>query len=611
MKFRDIIFEWLLIENKEEVYKKYYSDIDRDNFIRIIKADPKTNVLNNEIKAIGPYSKILVDMYRKGKLMFEDLPKANEYLTLVYRHRIPVDASKMETIASMYDLVKEYIVKSEKSLATILAALNKDEYQLFANTKSWYVFIPKTEKAAAYLGVNTEWCTAWGKYSLNPDYKERTNHYKNHGGNLYIMINKENESDKYQLHFETDQFKNPADREISNRPVFFDERLELKQAMFPFVFKSDLDFDEVKDGLTKSKNFLSESDYENILQQFMTMIGSENSLISILTNYTSEQEELLLKFISDPIVQGVDVNRNGLEIEVKDLPRSAQSYYHGLNNLKAYKESAYNDMRDYEYNSYGDSDWVDRTMRGFLETYYKNNVSELKSKFGHFTASFDKFYDKFGDDIIDDEKIKDGYIDHASDVSGASLENAYREEIKKNEEYLDIDMGWSLRTISFPIENLIMYLGKKDIKLIPSLDSFIEDYMYEHDLVSEDYYDEPEHDWGYATQEQMDVLFDEFFDNLAEDLEQNPDCLEDATEFSKIYEKYFNSSNETFENEFVKITIIDDTVDCENGVNVNYLNKKTKETYEGFIKVDNIINYIQTEPLFERLSLSKLLKDLN
>jgi hypothetical protein len=238
-------------------------------------------------------------------------------------------------------------------------------------------------------------------------------------------------------------------------------------------------------------------------------------------------------------------------------------------------------------------------------------VSELKSKFGHFAASFDKFYDKFGDDIIDDEKIKDGYIDHASDVSGASLENAYREEIKKNEEYLDIDMGWSLRTISFPIENLIMYLGKKDIKLIPSLDSFIEDYMYEHDLVSEDYYEQPEHDWGYATQEQMDVLFDEFFDNLAEDLEQNPDCLEDATEFSKIYEKYFNNSNETFENEFVKITIIDDTVDCENGVNVNYLNKKTKETYEGFIKVDNIINYIQTEPLFERLSLSKLLKDLN
>ncbi len=37
MKFKDIILEWLLIENKEEIYKKYYSDIDRNTFIRIIK----------------------------------------------------------------------------------------------------------------------------------------------------------------------------------------------------------------------------------------------------------------------------------------------------------------------------------------------------------------------------------------------------------------------------------------------------------------------------------------------------------------------------------------------------------------------------------------------
>jgi hypothetical protein len=612
MKFKDIIFEWLLIENKEEVYKKYFSDIDRDNFIRIIKADPKTSVINNEIRAIGPYSKILVDMYRKGNLMFEDLPKANEYLTLVYRYKIPVDASKMEAISSIYELVKDYIVKSEKSLATILAALNKDEYQLFANTKSWYIFIPKTEKAAAYLGVNTEWCTAWGKYSLNPDYKDRTNHYKSHAntGSLYIMINKENEADKYQLHFETDQFKNPADREISNRPNFFDERLELKQAIFPFVFKADLNFEEVRDGLSKSKNFLSESDYENVLQQFMSMIGTDNSLVSILANYSSEQEDLLLKFISDPIVQSVDVNRNGLEIEVKNLPVSAESYYRGLNYLKASKEDAYNYMSEYEYESYGDKSWAVDMLNGYLEKYYEKNVSELKSTFAHLAVSFDKFFNRFIDDIYDDRKIRDGYVDHASDASGASLESAYKEEIKRNENYLDIDMGYSLKTITFPIENLIVYLGEKDIKLIPSLESFIDNYMFEYDLVNEDNFEQPEHDWGSPTQEQMDRLFEEFFENLADDLESNPDCLEDATKFSKIYEKYFNNSSDTFENEFVKITIIDDRVDCEDGVGVKYLNKKTNETYNGFVKVDNIINYIQTEPLFENISFGKILSEI-
>jgi hypothetical protein len=612
MKFRDIIFEWLLIENKEEVYKKYFSDVDRDNFIRIIKADPKTSVINNEIKTIGPYSKILIDIYRKGKLMFEDLPKANEYLTLVYRYQIPVDASKIENIANIYELVKDYIVKSEKSLATILAALNKDEYRLFANTKSWYVFIPKTEKAAAYLGVNTEWCTSWGKYSLNPDYKDRTNHYKSHAntGSLYIMINKENEADKYQLHFETDQFKNPADREISNRPNFFDERLELKQAMFPFVFKSDLDFDEVRDGLTKSKNFLSESDYENVLQQFMSMIGTDNSLVSILANYSSEQEDLLLKFISDPIVQSVDVNRNGLEIEVKNLPPSAESYYRGLGYLKATKEDAYNNMWEYEYESYRDESWASDMLKGYLEKYYEKNVSELKSMFAHLAVSFDKFYDRFISIIYDDEKIRDGYVSHASDASGSSLESACRDEIKRNEDYLDIDMGYSLKTITFPIENLIIYLGEKNIKLIPSLESLIDAYMYEYDLTNEDNFEQPEHDWGGPTQEQMDDLFEEFFENLSEDLESNPDCLDDTTKFAEIYEKYFNNYNDTFENEFVKITIVDDRVDCENGVKVNYLNKKTKETYEGFVKVDNIINYIQTEPLLENMSFGKILSEM-
>jgi hypothetical protein len=134
--------------------------------------------------------------------------------------------------------------------------------------------------------------------------------------------------------------------------------------------------------------------------------------------------------------------------------------------------------------------------------------------------------------------------------------------------------------------------------------------MYEYDLTNEDNFEQPEHDWGGPTQEQMDDLFEEFFENLSEDLESNPDCLDDTTKFAEIYEKYFNNYNDTFENEFVKITIVDDRVDCENGVKVNYLNKKTKETYEGFVKVDNIINYIQTEPLLENMSFGKILSEM-
>lgn len=612
MKFRDIIFEWLLIENKEEVYKKYYSDIERDNFIRIIKADPRTNVINNEIKAIGPYSKILLNIYRKGNLKFEDLPKANEYLTLVYRYRIPVDAKKIESIANMYEMVKGYIAKSEKSLNSILPTLNKDEYQVILNGDAWYILRPITEKAAAYLGVNTEWCTAWGQYSLNPEYKDRTNHFLSHAGRgpLYIMINKENELDKYQLHFESDQLKNPADNEISNRPKFFDERLEIKQTLFPFIYKTDLNLDELKNGLTKSKKFLSETDYENLLEQFIAAVGTENLLVSLLTNYNSENEDALANLITDPIVKGIDVTRSGLEIDVNELPRSAESYEIGIGYIQSSMREAYNEVYEYEYDSFNDREWVEQMMRGYLEPYYENNAAKLKSMFGFVSLNFDKFFETFKEDVCSNGKIRDGYLDKFTEGTGAALESAYKEELDRNENYIEINLGWSDKTITFKIENLITHIAKKDIKFISDLDSFIDDYIFEYDLVNSDYYERPEYDYVHPTQEHMDNLFDDFFDGLSEDFEGDPECMENRIELYKIIEKHFNNPYNRFENEFVKIELVDGKYDCGEGINIKYTNKKTNETYKGFVKIEGLMNYIQTEPLFESLKLSNILKEI-
>lgn len=612
MKFKDIILEWLLIENKEEIYKKYYSDIDRDNFIRIIKADPKTSVANNEIKAIGPYSKVLLNIYRKGNLKFEDLPKANEYLTLVYRYRIAVDVNKIESIADMYEIVKDYVAKTEKSLASILSALGKDEYEFILNGKNWYVVTPKTEKAAAYLGVNTEWCTAWGQYSLNPDYKDRTNHYKSHAnsGPLYIMINKENELDKYQLHFETDQLKNPADQEVSNRPNFFEEKLELKKILFPFIDRVDLEFDELKNGISKAKKFLSEDDYEHLLKQFFSVIGTDNSLISLLTNYDSEYSEALEKLISDNIITGVDVTKSGLEIEVRNLPKSAESYYSGLGYLKASRNDAYNAVYEYEYDSFRDKQWVEEMMEGYVRPYYEKNVSSLKSMFGYVANTFETFYDTFKEDICTNEKIQDGYLDKFVEGTGASYDSALKEEIDRNESYMDIDMGYSLKTITFNIENLITYLASKDIKFITDLDSFIEDYMFHNDLITEDYYEQPEYDYVYPTQEQMDSLFEDFFESIEEEYDKFPECAEERKKLYTIIAKYFKGSDR-FENDFVIIKLINSIkFDCENGVEVNYTNKKTGENYRGNVKVENLINYMQIEPLFESLKFKNIINEI-
>lgn len=67
MKFRNILYT-LLTEDQEGFYKKYFSDIKRDTFIRIVSADPKTIIENDKILRLGSYYKFLIDMYKNGNL---------------------------------------------------------------------------------------------------------------------------------------------------------------------------------------------------------------------------------------------------------------------------------------------------------------------------------------------------------------------------------------------------------------------------------------------------------------------------------------------------------------------------------------------------------------
>lgn len=614
MKFRDVIYEWLLFENKEEIYKKYYSDIDRDNFIRIIKADPKTKVTNNVIDNIGAYAKLLLNIYRKGNLKFEDLPKANEYLTLVYRYQIPLDIKKINSIADLYTLVKGHIAKTEKSIASILQTLGSDEYDLLLNTESWYVFHPKTQKAASYLGVNTEWCTAWGQYSLNPNYKERTSHFVGHSskGPLYIIINKENEMDKYQLHFETNQFKNPSDHEVHNRPLFFNERLELKSFFFPFLYRTDLSSDELRKGLSKARKFLSEDDYQNLLDAFIAQVGQGNDLIKLLSDRTADDDQKIEQFISGDDIVDISFGRSTLEIEVRELSPAAQSHYDAFGYLQHGRQEAYNYVYEGEYDSWNDEHWAKDMLNGYLETYHKNNVSRLQDMFGPRVSSYDNFHDMFIDDLYNSDKIKEGYIDKFVEGTGASLESAYDEEIKNNQKYLDISYGYSYGTIVFPLESLIEYIAKENIVVIDNLDEFLENYIEEYNLAYGDYFDMPEYQYVGPDQDAMDNLFDEFFEAIEEEFEKHPECAEEKKKLENIIQKYFKGGDH-FENEFVKIKLIDynyNKFDCERGVEVEYHNKKTNETHKGHVKVDNLVNYMQIEPLFERLSLIKTVKDL-
>jgi hypothetical protein len=112
----------------------------------------------------------------------------------------------------------------------------------------------------------------------------------------------------------------------------------------------------------------------------------------------------------------------------------------------------------------------------------------------------------------------------------------------------------------------------------------------------------------------MNNAFDDYFDDKHEEFFDNEEtgCKETREKLIKIFEKYFSDSG-VYENEFVRIELKQpwfQNFTCENGINIKLYNKKTNKTEEGSVLVDNLVNHMQIEPLFERLSFKSILKDI-
>jgi hypothetical protein len=612
VKFKEIIYN-LLTEDQEGVYKKHFSDVERRTFIRIASADPKTNIVDDKIIRLGSYYPFLINMYRNGNLKFEDLPKATEYLELVYKYQMKIGQMKINSIPDLYELVKDKIAKTKTTLAALIEALDPKEYEVKHNGDSWFVIVPKSEKASSYLGVNTEWCTAWGNYSLNPDHKDRSNRFSAYSpqGPLFIIVNKENESDKYQLHFPSNQLKNPADNEVTNRANFFNERLEIKKLFFPSLYLSEPELENVKSELAKGKKFLSNSDLSILREIVYKEYGGVNPFVDALNK---EDEEVLINFISDENVE-CSVDKGYLEFEVKALPSSVDGYDDSLRTLRSWEYEAYNNVSDSEYDSYR-LDAKD-ILSGYLSTYYENNKTKLIELFGFYCRTYESFME-FADNtgLYQNEKVKDEYLDEFTTGTGAALENAVKAIIKQYEEILELETNWSSgKTLRAPIEKLIEFISEKEIYSIESFETFITDYMEYYDLPDSDYVEYPEYDYEYPSQEIMDNAFDVYFENKHEEFFDNEEigCKETREKLIKIFEKYFSDSG-VYENEFIKIELKQPwfkNFTCENGVDVKLHNKKTNKTEEGYVQVDNLVNHMQIEPLFERLSFKSILKNIN
>lgn len=89
------------------------------------------------------------------------------------------------------------------------------------NDDNWKIIRPLTESASCKYGANTRWCTASKNHNMFSHYNDK--------GPLYILIEKHTQ-EKYQFHFQSDQFMDEQDHQIDLKK-FVDDNSELRDIL--------------------------------------------------------------------------------------------------------------------------------------------------------------------------------------------------------------------------------------------------------------------------------------------------------------------------------------------------------------------------------------------
>ena len=207
--------------NVVDAYQRFYQKIPQEDYKTIVFTIQGNNLeLHQDTKwVLGLYK-------RWGKTVIEDLYKLHNdegtgALDIFRRARDRrmtrgIDLNRFKSISELVVWVREELNADEvlgRTKGEMSTAVNKaanDAYFIYEDD-IWKVLIPKTYEASCYWGQGTEWCTA--TRSTDSWY----NQYSQQGP-LFININKQT-GDKYQFHFESEQFMDKDDLSI-DEPIF-------------------------------------------------------------------------------------------------------------------------------------------------------------------------------------------------------------------------------------------------------------------------------------------------------------------------------------------------------------------------------------------------------
>lgn len=577
----------------DSIYQKKYSEIDRALFNKIITADPKTK-LDKDI--IGPAGQWLLKIYKDKSMRLEDLAKATEYLNIYYRFKLKNNLQQLKSLGDLYEIVKEYMPKAATTLSTVLNILPKNEYEVAYDGENWVVYIPKTQKAAGWLGVNTQWCTAWGEYSLNKDYKDRHCHFSRHNnqGPLYIIINKNNENDKFQLHFETEQLKDKSDNNV-NIETFWGDKKEVLYYFYPSLIE-DVSEQQAIAQLSRLK-FLPKSIVIKLIDDISLTI--DNPLIVALLTKDKEAVNELISGAKDITIYS---NHDEIEFELQKFTRNI-NYLGEVIGYYSYESSSNSDRVYYDVREYlDDSEYYEKVLEEYFKNYYENNKNKINQNFR--IKNYEHFKFVFFELFYKNEKIKEAFISSTIELSSEEYQNLNSAEVERIGRYLGIETGFTSKTVSLSISYFISFLADKDIKKIEATELYgiLDDYIFYYDLPVD--YEPVNYQIKFPkyNDDKSNRDIKDETDNFFDDAYDNNECVELQQKYNNIISKYFKNSD-TYENDLLKITLKNKFVDCETKtIRITYLNKKTNEIFgedgNDAIQIDNLAPLITNLKLF-------------
>lgn len=615
MKLYNILENILLEATPDEIYQKYYSSFDKNIFDTIVKADPKTYTdENGNIKKIGAFSKLLLKLYKKNPRLIEDLENATQYLNIVYKKRVPIDINKINDLADLYEKIKIYFTKSNLNLNNVLDLLTiNEDYKLLFKNDEWSLFKPLNEMGSCYLGFNTAWCTAWGKYSLNDEHKSKTNQFNHYGKDegFFIIINNIDNDEKYQIHLRTNQFNISNDKNLSySQRINVFEKLpkEIKYIIFPYTNPNNkIQLDDPISKLKIINRFLPNEDRDIFIDDYLLNVDYENlkntELIDAINNKNKNITEIFKNYFDNIYDVFISYNNKYLKFDVP-LNYVENSLLKKHFNILDEFETKIQYIDESEYGSNID-------LEPFLKNFYENYKDDINRIM--MIKNYQQF-NQLSEPFKDNDRVKEYYCEQMYEVNVKQ----HLEDLNNQYEIPNLYLTQSFNSYQINVDSNLLQgiLGKYDIEhfkknIVNVVDEIIKLFDNDYDLdVYQDYYDNM-----YRNVPSIDFLnniFDDILNDLEDeyinDVEENGGCKVNAIKkINQLFPTYSDIDNEYYtikKPDFSKIY-------CENNQGYIYLeiyDKKNNKDLKGDVMVDNIVNYIQNIPLDLKESLLKNFK---